>query len=202
MESSVQPVILFVDDDPAVTAALKRVVHRQPWRVLEASSGEEALAVLAREDVAVIVADERMPGMSGSELLSRARRVRPDTVRMILTGQASLSAVIRAINEGEIRRFFVKPCDEADLVESICEVLHERAAAEPSRAEATRQLEKRREVLALESHHPGITRVRRTSDGIIDLDADETGGSVEYPDSSGDEDREAVQPDDRDTAAA
>jgi two-component system, probable response regulator PhcQ len=173
MENPVQPVILFVDDDSSVTAALKRVVHRQPWRVLEASSGEEALAVLAREDVAVIVADERMPGMSGSELLSRVRRTHPDTVRMVLTGQASLSAAIRAINEGEIRRFFVKPCDETDLVESICEVLRERTAAEPSRTETVRQLEKLREIQTLESHHPGITRVRRTSDGVIDLDADE-----------------------------
>jgi DNA-binding NtrC family response regulator len=175
----VQPVVLFVDDEPAVTAALKRVLHRQPWRVLEASSGEEALEVLAREDVAVIVSDEQMPGMSGSELLARVRRVRPGTARMILTGQASLPAAIRSINEGEIRRFFMKPCDEAKLVESIREVLQERAAEEPSGAEAAHLLEARRELRTLESHHPGITRVVRTSDGIIDLDADETCGPVE-----------------------
>jgi len=200
----VQPVVLFVVDEPAVTAALKRVLRRQPWRVLEASSGEEALAILASEDVAVIVSDEQMPGMSGSELLARVRRVRPDTVRMILTGQASLPAAIRAINEGEIRRFFLKPCDEATLVESIREVLRERGATERSRAEETHSLEERRELRTLESHHPGITRVVRTTDGVIDLDGDEACGLVESlgggSETAGAD--EADLPDDRDTAAA
>lgn len=198
-----QPVVLLVDDDPSVTAALKRVLYRQPWRVLEASSGEEALAVLAREDVAVIVADEQMPGMSGSELLSRVRRVRPGTARMILTGQASLSAAIRSINEGEIRRFFVKPCDEAMLVESIRDVIRERAVGEPSRSEAIRRREECQELRALEAHHPGITRVRRTTDGAIDLDGDDAGGPVE---STGDADpAEAggvTRPEPGDSAAA
>jgi DNA-binding NtrC family response regulator len=193
-----------VDDEPAVTAALKRVLRRQPWRVLEASSGEEALAILANEDVAVIVSDERMPGMSGSELLARVRRVCPGTARMILTGQASLSAAIRSINEGEIRRFFLKPCDEATLVESIREVLKEREATERSRAEEAHSLEERRELRTLESHHPGITRVVRTSDGVIDLDADDACGSIgsRSGGSAAAGAGEADQPDDRDTAAA
>jgi two-component system, probable response regulator PhcQ len=182
VESAARPLVLFVDDEPAVTAALKRVLHRQPWRVLEASSGEEALEILAREDIAVIVSDEQMPGMSGSELLARVRRVRPGTVRMILTGQASLAAAIRSINEGEIRRFFLKPCDEAALVEAIRAVLQERAAEEPSRAETAHRLEERRELRTLESHHPGITRVVRTSDGVIDLDADAECGPLEWTD--------------------
>jgi DNA-binding NtrC family response regulator len=123
---------------------------------------------------------------------------------MILTGQASLPAAIRSINEGEIRRFFLKPCDEASMVESIREVLRERGATEQSRAEEAHSLEERRELRTLESHHPGITRVVRTSDGVIDLDADEACGPVESRGggAAAAGAGEADLPDDRDTAAA
>jgi response regulator RpfG family c-di-GMP phosphodiesterase len=105
----------LVDDEPLITTTLKRVLRKEPYDICTANSGAEALQILARKPVDVIVSDERMPGMSGSEFLAVARQQYPDTARIILTGQANLEAAIRAINEGAICRFLTKPCKEDDL---------------------------------------------------------------------------------------
>ena len=104
------PTILIVDDQESVRDMMLTFLGRQAYRVLAAESAPAALELLAREPVDVIITDERMPGMTGTELLARTRRLYPDTIRMVLTGHADLEAAIRAINEGGIYRFFTKPC--------------------------------------------------------------------------------------------
>ncbi|HXG18064.1 MAG TPA: hybrid sensor histidine kinase/response regulator [Methylomirabilota bacterium] len=121
-----QPCVLLVDDEPLITTTLKRVLRKEPYDICTANSGAEALQILARKPVDVIVSDERMPGMSGSEFLAVARQQYPDTVRIILTGQANLEAAIRAINEGAICRFLTKPCKEDDLTFAINEALRQK----------------------------------------------------------------------------
>jgi len=122
----VQPCVLLVDDEPLITTTLKRVLRKEPYDICTANSGAEALQILARKPVDVIVSDERMPGMSGSEFLAVARQQYPDTARIILTGQANLEAAIRAINEGAICRFLTKPCKEDDLTLAIGEALRQK----------------------------------------------------------------------------
>lgn len=107
--------ILFVDDEPRVTTAVARMLRGTPYEILTANSARGALDVLETSDVDVIVSDERMPEMSGCELLAVARRRFPEAVRIILTGDASLDAAIEAINEAEIYRFLTKPCSPDDL---------------------------------------------------------------------------------------
>ena len=118
--------VLFVDDEPQITSALKRALHKEPLRVLQAHSGAEALEILAHEPVDVIVSDEVMPGMTGSELLAQVRELYPEMVRIILTGHASLEATVRAINEGRIYRYLFKPCSERELLEVISTALEEK----------------------------------------------------------------------------
>ena len=79
-----QPRVLFVDDEPRVTKALKRTLPKEAYTTLTASSGHEALQILAQEPIDIIVADERMPGICGSELLAQVCRTYPDTVRILL----------------------------------------------------------------------------------------------------------------------
>lgn len=98
--------ILLVDDEPNVTDALKRSMRNEPYELLTASSAASAQQILAGRHVDVVVSDEQMPGMAGSEFLSWVRAQFPHTIRMILSGQATLAAAIRAINEGEVYRFF------------------------------------------------------------------------------------------------
>jgi response regulator RpfG family c-di-GMP phosphodiesterase len=102
--------ILCVDDEPNILAAFERQLRKQ-FTVQTACGGTEALNLLAKEGpFAVILSDMRMPEMTGVELLIRVRRIAPDTVRIMLTGNADLQTAVDAINEGHIFRFLTKPC--------------------------------------------------------------------------------------------
>ena len=90
--------ILFVDDEPNVTDGLKRALRREPYEFLTATSGAAALKILEGQYVDVVVSDEQMPGLSGSVFLSMVRKQFPHTIRMILSGHASLDAAVRAIH--------------------------------------------------------------------------------------------------------
>jgi len=125
--------ILFVDDEPNVTDALKRALRREPYEFLTATSGAAALKILEGQYVDVVVSDEQMPGMSGSVFLSMVRKQFPHTIRMILSGQASLEAAVRAINEGQVHRFFLKPCNPTDLAFTIQQALSHKRLEEKCR---------------------------------------------------------------------
>jgi DNA-binding NtrC family response regulator len=162
--------ILFVDDEPHVLEALKRALHKEPYLILCAGSADEALDILNREPVDVVVSDEMMPGMLGSELLAVVYRKYPDTVRIMLTGHANLEAALRAINEGQIYRFLTKPCNDMELRITLRQAIQQRELARESR----RLLEKFKHhdsiLEQLETDHPGITRLQRDSEGTIILD--------------------------------
>lgn len=113
--------ILVVDDDHEVASSLKRMLTLEGYRVLAASSAEEGFELLANNRVAVVLSDQWMPGMNGSEFLSRVRKLYPDTVRIILSGQADLTMLTDAINRGAIYKFFSKPWDDRVILEKINE---------------------------------------------------------------------------------
>jgi len=124
MATEKKPILLAVDDDPQVLNAIDRDLRtefRRDYRILRASSGEEALATLlelqAREEpVALILADQRMPGMEGVELLTQARTVFPDAKRVLLTAYADTEAAIRAINNARLDHYLMKPWDPPQLL--------------------------------------------------------------------------------------
>jgi two-component system response regulator HupR/HoxA len=106
--------ILVVDDEPGVVESLDYAL-RDDYTVFTATSGEEGLGILEREGIDLVIVDEWMPGMRGAEFLERAVAVRPQAVRMLITGQTDLESVIRAINDGRIYRYIRKPWDIGDL---------------------------------------------------------------------------------------
>lgn len=106
--------ILIVDDEPANLRLLERLFRRD-YSVLTASSGQEALQLLGQHDVALLITDQRMPGMTGIELLKQIADTRPHMVRMILTGYTDMSALVEAINCGQVYRYVTKPWDNDDL---------------------------------------------------------------------------------------
>lgn len=112
--SSTRPTLLIVDDEPDVRASLEYLLRRG-HRVLTAEGGEAALTLLEQEDVQVILCDQRMPGLTGDQVLARAREIQPDAVRIMLTGYADIQAIGRAINEACIFRYVPKPWDAAEL---------------------------------------------------------------------------------------
>lgn len=107
--------ILFVDDDPNILSAYTRTLRKR-YRMTTADGGEEALQLIQTEGpFAVVVSDMRMPGMDGIALLTHVRNFNPDTVRIMLTGNADMATAVEAVNQGNIFRFLTKPCEAEDL---------------------------------------------------------------------------------------
>lgn len=162
--------VLLVDDDQHVINALKRALRHDPYDILSANSAEEALNIMAGERIDLVVSDEKMPGMTGSKFLSMVCRKYPDTIRIILTGHASLEVTIRAINEGEIYRFFTKPWNDVDLTITIRQALQQKELIVQNRLLLKKVREQSSILQELEKEHPGITRVKKDSSGAIVVD--------------------------------
>lgn len=109
-----KPKVLYVDDESHNLTAFKSAFRRD-FEVFTANSASEGLAVLAEEEVAVIITDQRMPEMTGVELLEKAFIEYPDPVRILLTGYSDMQAVIDAINLGKVYYYMQKPWDEDEV---------------------------------------------------------------------------------------
>ena len=95
--------VLFVDDEERIVSLL-RTIFRQSYEVHTATSGAQALEIIASTHIHVIVSDQRMPGMLGIDLLSRVRQLSPNTMRVLLTGYSDLAAIVGSVNDGEVHR--------------------------------------------------------------------------------------------------
>ncbi len=115
--------VLFVDDEEHVLNSLNRLFCDLDMRVLNASSADDALDLFDKEEIAVIVSDNHMPGMRGIDLLSRVRDISPDTMKILMTAHADLSVAVNAINRGEVFRFIIKPWDNDDLLHTVQEAV-------------------------------------------------------------------------------
>lgn len=135
--------ILCVDDEPNILAALRRLFHKEGYRVLCAEGGAAALALLERETVDIVISDMRMPGMDGAVFLESVRRRWPAPARLLLTGQADVASAIDAINRGGIYRYLTKPWDDGGLLLAVRDALERQAL--------TREKE-RLELLALQQN--------------------------------------------------
>jgi CheY-like chemotaxis protein len=116
--STSRPKIICVDDEPQVLEGLKDRLRRH-YDVVTTTNGFEALKLLAGETIPVVVSDMRMPLIDGARFLTLAREHAPDTVRLVLTGQADVTSAIQAVNGGQVFRFLVKPCSQEDLLAAL-----------------------------------------------------------------------------------
>ena len=112
--------ILFVDDEERILNAM-RTMFRSQYHVFTAENGTLALEFVKRFGIHVVVSDQRMPGMSGVELLRRVKETAPATVRILLTGYSDLAAIVGSINDGEVFRFLKKPWDNAELQKTVAD---------------------------------------------------------------------------------
>lgn len=106
--------VLFVDDEHASRVVFQQSFGRR-FRVKSVESAEKALDVLKEEPVAVLVTDQRMPGISGDELLERVKVLSPDTIRIVVTAYSDLEPILHAVNQGLVVRYIIKPWDRAEL---------------------------------------------------------------------------------------
>jgi len=111
--------LLLVDDDPLILAAMERVLSEEGYRILSATNAHLGFELLATNRAGVVLCDQRMPGMSGLEFLSRIKDLYPDTVRIALSGHADTTMVTGAINQGAISKFLTKPVSDEVLRHTI-----------------------------------------------------------------------------------
>lgn len=153
--------ILLVDDESEILFSLQGLLRRE-FTLHTAESGQEALEILRQHPVHVIMTDQRMPQMTGVELMGRVKTEFPDAIRIIFTGYADIKAVVDAINNGGLYRYITKPWDPDELVE----LLHESAA------EYDAMVERRQLLTDVRSHvEEGRTLVNQMSEQAADVDS-------------------------------
>ena len=111
-----KPTVLLVDDEESILNSLRRLLRGQPYEVLLAASAAQALEIMATQPVDLIMSDARMPVMDGATLLAETHRLYPATSRILLTGYADLTMIIKAINEGQIHRYISKPWNDEEML--------------------------------------------------------------------------------------
>lgn len=118
--------LLLLDDEVNILRALSRVLRRDGYQILVARNAQDAFALLAKHEVHVILSDQRMPEMNGTEFLSRVKDLYPDTVRIVLSGYTDLKSVTDAINQGAIFKFLTKPWDDKELRSTVAQAFQHR----------------------------------------------------------------------------
>ena len=165
----VEDYVLIVDDEPFVINSIRRVLIDAGYMIFSAENAYKGLDILKTHPVKVVISDEMMPGMSGSEFLSQVRQQFPNVIRIMLTGQASIEAAMRAVNEGGIYRFFTKPWNDLDLRFAVKAGIDRYDLEERNRK--LLEIVKRQEMdlKMLENRFPGITILSHDEEGRIVL---------------------------------
>jgi DNA-binding NtrC family response regulator len=165
--------VLFVDDDREMLEVFSHMLRREPYAIDVASTALGALEILGARPVSVIVADQSMPGISGTELLARVQAEYPEVMRVMVTGHASVEVAMRAINEGNVFRFLTKPVRTVDLLSTLRDAVGSRQARSSAAADPTTR--QRSEIAQLENEWRGLTHVERDASGaiVVDESADE-----------------------------
>ena len=166
--------ILLVDDEQDAREPIRLVLENN-YKVLCASSGAEALQILEKEEVHLIIADQRMPQMTGVELLSRVRKSYPNIVRLILTAYTDFDAMLKAINEGQVYRYIIKPWDANDMLLTIRQALEHRELL-ISNGHLADRLSQAKEALSQPTHEleqalvcqRTLSAVRRITQDVLD----------------------------------
>jgi len=120
-----QHTILCVDDEENSLHSLKRLLRKEDYRFLTASSGEEGLKILKENNVHLVITDQRMPEMSGTEFLAKVKDEHPDVLRVVLTGYTDVDSITESINKGHIYKFFLKPWNDKNLKLEIKQALEQ-----------------------------------------------------------------------------
>ncbi|MGH8420010.1 MAG: EAL domain-containing protein [Pseudomonas sp.] len=123
--------VLLLDDEENILRALARVLRRDGYKILMASRAQDAFELLAKNDVQVILSDQRMPEMNGTEFLSRVKVLYPNTIRIVLSGYTDLKSVTDAINQGAIYKFLTKPWDDDQLRQTVSKAFRDNQERNP-----------------------------------------------------------------------
>jgi len=119
--------VFLVDDEESIVRSLQRLFRKEGYEILTATNGAEGIELLKKLErpVSLIISDQRMPEMTGSEFLEQAKKIFPDAIRFLLTGYSSMEAIVEAVNKGAIHRYINKPWDDNDLLFQVRQALEQ-----------------------------------------------------------------------------
>ncbi|MBC3208114.1 response regulator [Pseudomonas sp. SWRI111] len=171
--TSQRPKVLLVDDEESILNSLRRLLRGQPYDILLATSGAQALEILAQQPVDLVMSDARMPNMDGASLLAQVRQRWPATMRIMLTGYADPTAIIKAINDGQIHRYISKPWNDEELLVILRQSLeHQHSERERQRLERLARVQNDQLKLlnsTLEKHVAARTAELQQTADMLDL---------------------------------
>lgn len=116
MEETNKHTLLIVDDEKNILSAIRRLLRNEDYDIVMAGSAAEGFEVLKEHNIQVIISDQRMPGMNGTDFLSRVKDEFPDIIRIILSGYTDIDSMAEAINRGHIYKFLLKPWNDQNLI--------------------------------------------------------------------------------------
>ena len=152
--------ILCVDDNENILHSLKRLLRKEGYRLLTATNGAEGLKILKENEVHLLISDYRMPGMSGTEFLGKAKEKYPDVLRVILTGYTEVDSITDAINEGHIYKFFLKPWNDENLKLEIKKALEQHDLIQANKKLHEKVLEKNKELTRINENLESLVQER------------------------------------------
>jgi DNA-binding NtrC family response regulator len=165
--------VLIVDDEEPIRKAIRRILKFEPYRLLDTGDPNEAVRIVESEAVHVVISDYTMPGMLGVDLLRKIRMIRPETLRIMLTGNANLDMAMQAINEGAIYRFLTKPWDNNDLMVAL-RLAQRQWELEEKNRKLIALVNRYKDVLEdLERKQPGATGIQRDDHGRIVIEGED-----------------------------
>ncbi|MHC8349089.1 HD domain-containing phosphohydrolase [Pseudomonas sp. RT4P38] len=168
-----KPKVLLVDDEESILNSLRRLLRGQPYELLLATSGAQALEIMEQQSIDLVMTDARMPNMDGATLLAHIHRLYPTTTRILLTGYADMPTIIKAINEGKIHRYISKPWNDEEMLLTLRQSLaHQHSERERQRLEQlTRQQNAQLKSLniTLEKHVAARTAELQQTADMLDL---------------------------------
>ncbi|KAA0985369.1 HD domain-containing phosphohydrolase [Pseudomonas sp. ANT_J28] len=137
-----KPKVLLVDDEESILNSLRRLLRGQPYELLLATSGAQALEIMEQHSIDLVMTDARMPNMDGATLLARIHQLYPTITRILLTGYADMPTIIKAINEGKIHRYISKPWNDEEMLLTLRQALaHQYSERERQRLEQLTRLQ-------------------------------------------------------------
>ena len=165
--------VLLVDDEVGVLQAVKRIFSRsQLVELMTVADPFAAMEIVAAEEIALVISDQKMPGMTGLELLAWVNANHPGIVKIIMTGDTDIQTAVQAINEIGVYKFIRKPWNNDDLYWTVVRAL-EMVRMQRENQELQAELNKKEQYLQrYERLYPGITNIERDADGAIVIDED------------------------------
>jgi len=159
--------ILLVDDTPQILKSLERTLRNDDYEIFTAASSSEAFNIMQAVEIDLVITDERMPGLSGVDLLQMIKKHDPNIIRIMITGMNDIEVFKDAVNRGEIYRFFSKPWDDFELLMAVQQALKQRSLEKENRKLKKTVNHQQSMLTQLEKEHPGITEKKMTADGSI-----------------------------------